>query len=222
MGKYVRARRRRTATTRTSCRSSRPSTCTCTAPARTTATSTARRCSGRAPIPARIYAWGENNRLKAFTFAQGQVAAMSTRRRRARSAPDGMPGGMLSVSSNGSEAGTGIVWAVVPLDGDANQQRGVHRDRAGARRAGRHAHSSGPASSSAARDRLGLFAKFVAADDRRRQGLRRHLRRRGAAARVRRQPGRPTDFPTRYYVAVYGLLRSRTAASRSSTRIATT
>ena len=32
---------------------------------------------------------------------------------------------MLTLSANGSKAGTGIVWAVVPLDGDANQQRGV-------------------------------------------------------------------------------------------------
>ena len=39
--------------------------------------------------------------------------------------PHGMPGGMLALSANGKKAGTGILWAVVPLDGDANQQRGV-------------------------------------------------------------------------------------------------
>jgi hypothetical protein len=36
-----------------------------------------------------------------------------------------MPGGLLGVSSNGSVPGTGIVWAVVPANGDANSCRGV-------------------------------------------------------------------------------------------------
>src|SRR5207244_6626140 len=34
-------------------------------------------------------------------------------------------GGMLSISADGNKAGTGILWALVPLNGDANQQRGV-------------------------------------------------------------------------------------------------
>jgi outer membrane protein assembly factor BamB len=34
--------------------------------------------------------------------------------------PDGMPGGMLSLSANGARAGSGVVWATVPLQGDAN------------------------------------------------------------------------------------------------------
>jgi hypothetical protein len=36
-----------------------------------------------------------------------------------------MPGGLLGVSSNGSTAGTGIVWALVPANGDGNSCRGV-------------------------------------------------------------------------------------------------
>ncbi len=32
----------------------------------------------------------------------------------------GMPGGMLSLSSNGKNPDTGIVWALAPVDGDAN------------------------------------------------------------------------------------------------------
>ena len=36
-----------------------------------------------------------------------------------------MPGGIISVSSNGSTPGTGIVWVVVPANGDANSYRGV-------------------------------------------------------------------------------------------------
>jgi hypothetical protein len=36
-----------------------------------------------------------------------------------------MPGGLLGVSSNGATQGTGIVWALVPANGDANSCRGV-------------------------------------------------------------------------------------------------
>ena len=36
-----------------------------------------------------------------------------------------MPGGYLGVSSNGSTTGTGIVWAIVPANGDGNSCRGV-------------------------------------------------------------------------------------------------
>jgi hypothetical protein len=32
----------------------------------------------------------------------------------------GMPGGMLSLSSGGKDPNTGIVWALAPIDGDAN------------------------------------------------------------------------------------------------------
>ena len=32
----------------------------------------------------------------------------------------GMPGGMLALSSNGTTHNTGIVWALAPLNGDAN------------------------------------------------------------------------------------------------------
>ena len=35
-------------------------------------------------------------------------------------APGGMPGGRLVVSSNGTTAGTGVVWGVYPTQGNAN------------------------------------------------------------------------------------------------------
>lgn len=35
-------------------------------------------------------------------------------------APPGQPGGMLAISANGTNAGTGIVWAALPLSGNAN------------------------------------------------------------------------------------------------------
>jgi len=36
-----------------------------------------------------------------------------------------MPGGYLTLSSKGSDAGTGILWALVPANGDGNSCRGV-------------------------------------------------------------------------------------------------
>jgi hypothetical protein len=38
------------------------------------------------------------------------------------SAPDGQPGGVLSLSANGTNADSGIVWACHQLGGDADQQ----------------------------------------------------------------------------------------------------
>jgi len=86
-----------------------------------------------------LYVMGEGDPLKAFPFdgtkfnllgvKQGdwvqpklnQVPVCQTQ------ANHGvwMPGGLLGVSSNGSTAGTGIVWAIVPANGDANSCRGV-------------------------------------------------------------------------------------------------
>jgi hypothetical protein len=34
--------------------------------------------------------------------------------------PGGMPGGRLVISSNGTTAGTAVVWGVYPVQGDAN------------------------------------------------------------------------------------------------------
>ena len=113
---------------------------------------------------------------------------------------------MLALSANGSKAGTGIVWAVVPLDGDANQQRGV-KGIVLALDAQDVSRTLWTSEQFAQRDRLGLFAKFtppvVAAgkvfvatygDDEQRRTY-------------PNQPAvHPTEFPKNYYVAVYGLL----------------
>ena len=137
--------------------------------------------------------------------------------------PHGMPGGMLAVSANGNKAGTGIVWAVVPLDGDANQQRGV-KGIVLALDAQDVIRTLWTSEQFVERDRLGLFAKFMPptvadgkvfvatyGDDEPRRDLRRP------------DAPRPAQFPPHYYVAVYGLLRTGRAPRRSwSTRIATT
>ena len=69
-----------------------------------------------------VYVWGENDYLHAYrfnpttgtlqlpAFANGSVLP-----------PLGMPGGHLTISSNGSQPGTGVLWATLPRNGDANQ-----------------------------------------------------------------------------------------------------
>lgn len=73
-----------------------------------------------------IYIWGENERLKAynFDFATKRIASFRAEGTQIASgnmpAPGGMPGGRLVVSSNGTTAGTGVVWGVYPVQGNAN------------------------------------------------------------------------------------------------------
>jgi hypothetical protein len=76
--------------------------------------------------------------------------------------PGGMPGGRLVVSSNGAAAGSAVVWAVYPVQGDANSSV-VHgalvaydaaRAHNGALRQLFHSDTN-PANS------LGNFAKFA-------------------------------------------------------------
>src|SRR4029453_12219123 len=79
----------------------------------------------KGPDRAWAYVWGENTPLKAYPFAQGKFAEIDHPTRSPFRPPEGITGGMLTASSNGTKAGTGILWAVVPLDGDANSSRGT-------------------------------------------------------------------------------------------------
>jgi len=73
-----------------------------------------------------VYVWGENERLKAynFDFATRRITSFRGEGTQMASgnmdAPGGMPGGRLVVSSNGTTAGTGVVWGVYPVQGNAN------------------------------------------------------------------------------------------------------
>jgi outer membrane protein assembly factor BamB len=82
---------------------------------------------GRGPL---LFVQGENEYLRVWSMASsGATTLMAHGADRASAAladpsnPSlgGMPGGMLTVSSNGTA--NGIVWAAVPLDGDANKQK---------------------------------------------------------------------------------------------------
>jgi len=71
-----------------------------------------------------IYVWGESDFGRAYKLVSGsfQTTAFMTTTMRSPSTGTGMPGNMLTVSSNGSTAGTGILWSNSNLDGNANNQ----------------------------------------------------------------------------------------------------
>jgi hypothetical protein len=74
------------------------------------------------PNAALVYTWDEFDHLKSFRFDPGdgkfdpRPLAVSP-----NPAPDGMPGGFLSISASGGIDGTGILWAYLPESGDGNQ-----------------------------------------------------------------------------------------------------
>jgi hypothetical protein len=74
---------------------------------------------------AAIYVWGGGDRLKAFSFGDGKFREDPVSESSIL-APTGLSNSApLSVSANGSEAGSGLVWASCPDGGDANL-RTVH------------------------------------------------------------------------------------------------
>ena len=105
-----------------------------------------------------VYFWAEDDYLKGYRFAGGLLGTTPFTQS-TFTAPRGMPGGMLSISASGAAAGTGILWANVPLHGDANQalQFGVLR----AFDASNLTRELWNSQSNAARDAFGKFAKFV-------------------------------------------------------------
>ena len=77
-----------------------------------------------------IFTWGENESLRAWALnpATGQLSFVGRGAEVASAALaaspvgiGGMPGGMLALSSDGKKPNTGIVWALAPVDGDANK-----------------------------------------------------------------------------------------------------
>ncbi len=90
------------------------------------------------------------------------MARRSIRRRSANPltpAPPGIPGGFLTISANGAQAGSGILWASMPYaeDADADVVSGVLR----AFDASDLTHELWNTRMVPARDDLGNFAKFV-------------------------------------------------------------
>ncbi len=103
-----------------------------------------------------VYNWSEDDVLKAYSFSGGRLTTVPYAQGDVVS--PGHPGGSLTLSANGSRAGTGIVWASMPTNQD-----GIHGLVAGILRAFdaetlREVWSS---EQNAARDRAGTLVKFV-------------------------------------------------------------
>ncbi|HZY37833.1 MAG TPA: PQQ-binding-like beta-propeller repeat protein [Mucilaginibacter sp.] len=64
-----------------------------------------------------MYVWSENDQLRAFSFSGGLFATNPTVS--SDNGPTGGCGADLSVSSNGTIQGTGILWATYAISGDA-------------------------------------------------------------------------------------------------------
>ncbi len=75
------------------------------------------------------------------------------------SAPGGQPGGILALTANGTNAGTGIIWASHQLTGNANQS--VRPGILHAYDAQNVSHELWNSEQISARDSVGNFAKFV-------------------------------------------------------------
>jgi hypothetical protein len=116
----------------------------------------------RGPDAARVFVWGEDDHLRSYVFKDGKLVTPPAQS--LYLIPPGMPGGMLSISADGNTAGTGIVWALVPLFGDANQERGVRAQLLAfdAQHISKDIWRSEPLDASFGKDSVGLYAKFVA------------------------------------------------------------
>lgn len=74
------------------------------------------------PAGVNMYVWGENDYLRAYRFdPTTQRFSRPAARVGAVLPPPGMPGGTMSLSASGNSAGTGILWATTPSQGNANQ-----------------------------------------------------------------------------------------------------
>ncbi|HTV78400.1 MAG TPA: fibronectin type III domain-containing protein, partial [Steroidobacteraceae bacterium] len=104
-----------------------------------------------------IYVWSESDTLKAFPF-NGSKLGTTPVTTSSFSAPPGMPGGVMSISSNGSQSGTGVVWASIPLNADAENAvvSGVLR----AFDASNLSSELYDTQQNATRDSIGLYAKY--------------------------------------------------------------
>ena len=62
-----------------------------------------------------VYTWGTGSQLTSWQLSGGLLTNQTTNGEQTA----GHPGGMITVSSNGTTPGSGIVWANIPTNGDA-------------------------------------------------------------------------------------------------------
>jgi hypothetical protein len=163
----------------------------------------------RGPDAARVFVWGEHDHLRSFRYKNGKLVTPPSTS--LYLIPPGMPGGMLSISADGNKAGTGIVWALVPFNGDANSQRGVRAQLLAldAQNISKDIWRSEPLDASFGKDSVGLFAKFVAPTVANGKVFVATYGDHENPPGPTRYPGQnlppPGSVPAHFYVAVYGL-----------------
>ena len=113
------------------------------------------------PAAPTLYLWGVNDSLKAFTYnvSTGKFNTTPASASSVKTPNGGDPCGALSVSSNQSVAGSGIVWAAIPLADPDHATVHGKLYAFDATNVGKELWDSGQ---SATRDDYGNFAKFVA------------------------------------------------------------
>ena len=114
-----------------------------------------------APNGSFTYIWGESDRLQQFRYnsVSGTFIVPAAAKSPTPAWVNGMTGGMLAVSANGTNAGTGILWASHQFTGDANQA--VRPGILHAYDAQNVANELWNSEQYSARDSVGKYAKFV-------------------------------------------------------------
>ncbi|MEA2697157.1 MAG: hypothetical protein QOI66_1428 [Myxococcales bacterium] len=75
----------------------------------------------QSPAGLNLYVWGENDFLEGYRFNTTTGKFTTTPFANGTKLPPlGMPGGIMTMSASGSAGGSGIIWAVTPISGDAN------------------------------------------------------------------------------------------------------
>ena len=69
-----------------------------------------------------VYAWAETFKLRQFAFNRSSGTFENDFKQGFRNLDNGMPGAMLSLSSDDADTSTAIVWACFPFSGNANNQ----------------------------------------------------------------------------------------------------
>ncbi len=110
------------------------------------------------PLGPWAYVWGAEDYLKAFVFSGSSLNTVPISES-TYPAPTGLPGGILTLSANGSQAGSGILWASIPYVDDA--EHGIVAGVLHAFDATDLSQELWNSRLAAARDEVGNFAKFV-------------------------------------------------------------